>query len=55
MVEEGCPPPGSGITQEEWGRLPPRAKLLIKAGFVDVDEVMDGWRAHWKKKDGGEN
>jgi len=48
------PPPESGITKEEWERLPLRTRMLIIAGFVDVDEAMEGWHAHWIKQDGGE-
>ena len=38
------------ITDEEWERLPPRTKLLLNAGFVDLEECIRGWRQHWKEK-----
>ena len=43
----------AGITEDEWERLPPRAKLLINAGFLDVEKVMEDWRAHWEKEKKG--
>jgi len=49
-IEDTAP---GGLKQEEWDRLPLRARMLINAGFVDVDEVMTGWRKHWKEEDGG--
>ena len=35
------------ITPQEWERLPPRARLLINAGFVDTEELMVDWRKKW--------
>lgn len=41
----------STITDEEWARLPLRARLLINAGFVDPEECIKRWREYWRKQD----